>query len=62
VIPPGTAFIADPGPDGRAPFFVNLLVGHLDRGVPGPSTAYNVVAVACSGSVCGPAATVTMLL
>lgn len=52
VIPPGTAFVTNQLVDGRTPFFTNLLVTSLDRGAPGPSTSYEVIAVACAGQAC----------
>jgi len=54
VIPPGTTFVSNTLVDGRTPFFTNLLVSSLDRGLPGPDTSYEIIAVACAGLACSP--------
>lgn len=62
VLPQRAAFLGATRLDGGTPFFTNLLVGHLDRGVPGPTTPYEIVATACAGQGCGPASAVTIKL
>lgn len=62
VLPPRSAFVSDLLVDGRTPFYANLIVDTLNRGLPGPETPYEVVALACAGLLCGTPAVTTIRL
>jgi hypothetical protein len=62
VVGPYAAFIGDADGAGSTPFFVNVLIGSLDRGALGPTTPYEVVALACSGQACSAPEVVTVYL